>query len=152
MGLSAWQVLSNSYHDGVHLAIEEGSRPSPPQPHPWIRRLYFLTTNKLCSGSFPGYPEMLSPISFSCPHAARQTVCFGCRRPAREWQACPCSSLKPKLLPESLLGEASTSKHLHRHVRGRIPCGCTGRVTGYRGPISQAHGIGFILGGLEKGH
>lgn len=100
---------------------------SHPQPCSRIHHLYFLTTNRLFSGSSPGYPEMPSPTSFWCPHAA-QTVCFGCRRPARAWQACPCGSLKQKLLPESLLGEASKSKHPHRHVRGRMPCEQGGSV------------------------
>lgn len=121
MGLSTKQVL-NKWLSGWYLpAIEEGKRPSSPQPYSF--HLYFLTTNRLFSGSSPGYPEMPSSTSFWCPHAARQTVCFGCRRPAREWQACPCGSLKQKLRPESLLGEASTSEHPHRHVRCRTPCG-----------------------------
>lgn len=120
--------------------------------------LFPNSNNKICSGRSPAYPEMPSSVSFCCPHAARQTVCFGCKRAAREWQACPCGSLKQKLLPESLLGEVSTSKHLHRHVRGRILCGqdCGGagwvlrQSSGDRGFVGQARGVSFVLGDLEK--
>lgn len=87
---------------------EEACAPFPPPPAPsWVHHLRILRTSRLVSGSSPAYPEMPSPASFWCPHAARQTVCFGCRRPAREWRACPCGSLKPELLPDSLPGEAS---------------------------------------------
>lgn len=68
-------------------------------PRSHAHRSYFPTTDRLFSGRRPGYPEMPSPTS---PGRPRQTVCFGCRRPAREWRACPCGSLKQKLLPDSL--------------------------------------------------